>query len=87
MGSYQVDWKPSAEKDLHRIASVFIARIIQSVESLEQNPFPAQCKKLKGAERIYRLRVGDYRILYEVDTKRRHIVIHYVRHRRKAYRR
>jgi mRNA interferase RelE/StbE len=43
--------------------------------------------KLTGAERLYRIRVGDYRIIYEVNTEARVIIVHYVRYRREAYRR
>src|SRR5437870_8906715 len=42
--------------------------------------------KLSGAERLYKIRVGDYRIVYEVDTAALQVTIHYVRHRREAYR-
>ena len=59
---------------------------MRSVERLETNPFPRQAIKLSNAERLYRIRVGDYRIVYEVNTQAKQITIHYVRHRRKVYR-
>jgi len=59
---------------------------MESIEKLEAGPFPRQAIKLSGAERLYRIRVGDYRMVYEVNTQAKQIMIHYVRHRREAYR-
>jgi hypothetical protein len=56
------------------------------IERLPSDPFPVQLTKLQGAERLYRLRVGDYWIVYEMDPGARHILVQYVRHRRDAYR-
>jgi len=84
--SYKILWKRSAEKDLERIEPKHVLRIIEVVESLSVNPFPPDCRKLRGVERIYRIRVGDYRVIYQVDIKAKIVVIYYVRHRRKAYR-
>lgn len=52
------------------------------IEGLKSEPFPRQAIKLSGAERIYRIRVGDYRIVYEVDTQAKQVTVHYIRHRR-----
>jgi len=86
VGSYKILWKRSAEKDLERIEPKHVARIIEAVESFSVDPFPSGCRKLRGVEHFYRIRVGDYRVIYQVDTKARIVVIYYVRHRRKAYR-
>ena len=59
---------------------------MKRIEGLRTDPFPRQAVKLSGTERLYRIRVGDYRIVYEVDTQAKQIVIHYVRHRREVYR-
>lgn len=87
MASYSLSYKPSVEKDLQSIPHSLVARIIGHVERLPSDPFPHQSAKLQGAERLYRLRVGDYRVVYEVDTEVRHITVQYVRHRRDVYRR
>ena len=87
MDSYEIQWKRSAERDLRNIDPQQIPGIIRSVESLADNPFPAQCRKLRGSERDYRIRVGDYRVIYRVDTKAKVVIIYHVRHRREAYRR
>ena len=87
MVSYSLTYRPSVEKDLQSIPRSFIARITARIERLPSDPFPPQSAKLQGAERLYRLRVGDYRIVYEVDSDALHIIVQYVRHRRDVYRR
>jgi mRNA interferase RelE/StbE len=56
------------------------------MEGLAADPFSAKSIKLSGAEALYRLRVGNYRIIYAVDTRALAVTVHYVRHRREAYR-
>jgi len=85
--SYSLSYRPSVEKDLQSIPHALVARIIARMDRLPSDPFPVQSTKLQGAERLYRLRVGDYRIVYEVDPEARHILVQYVRHRRDVYRR
>lgn len=87
MASYNLIYRPSVEKDLQSIPRSIVARIIARMERLPSDPFPPQSAKLQGAERLHRLRVGDYRIVYEVDTDALHIIVQYVRHRRDVYRR
>ena len=87
MATYSLCYKPSVEKDLQSIPRPIVGRIIERVERLPSNPFPPQSAKLQGAERLYRLRVGDYRIVYKVNTDAMHIIVQYVRHRREVYRR
>ncbi len=86
MDSYEIRWKNSAERDLRKISSAQIPQIIKAIESMVDNPFPPQHRKLRGSERDYRIRVGDYRVIYQVETKTKVIVIYHVRHRREAYR-
>jgi mRNA interferase RelE/StbE len=87
VASYSLSYRPSVEKDLQSIPRTFVARIIAKIERLPTEPFPAQSAKLQGAERLYRLRVGDYRVVYEVNTDALHIIVQHVRHRREVYRR
>ena len=88
MDSYSVNFKASVQKDLRPLPEALVARVMEriEVEGLKTDPFPRQAIKLSGTERLYRLRVGDYRIVYEVDTQAKQIMIHYVRHRREVYR-
>jgi mRNA interferase RelE/StbE len=86
MPSYEVFLKPSVEKDLRALPRSAIARIWGRFETLRHDPLPRQSVKLEGAQRLYRIRVGVYRIIYEVDKEAREVTIHYVRHRKDAYR-
>lgn len=87
MASYSVRFKPSVEKDFASLPKPFVSRVHERIQQLVDDPFPHQTVKLHGTERTYRLRVGDYRIVYEVDTDASLITIHAVRHRREVYRR
>ncbi len=86
MGSYRIEWKLSAEKDLRYLEQHHINRIVNSIENLAVNPLPPQHRKLKSTEAIYRLRVGDYRVIYQIIFSKKVVTIIYVRHRRAAYR-
>ncbi len=86
MASYRLLLKPSVEKDLRSLPKGTLQRLITRIEGLAQEPMPRQSVKLTGAERLYRLRVGDYRIIYGVDHDARLVTVHYVRHRKEAYR-
>ena len=86
MTSYSVSFKPSVEKDLRPLPKSVVARVIERIENLKTDPLPRHAIKLSGAERLYRIRVGDYRIVYEVDTKAKQVMVHYIRHRREVYR-
>ncbi len=63
MGSYRVQVKRSAERDLRKIAADLIPGILAKIEGLAENPLPPQSLKLSGTEATYRLRVGDYRVI------------------------
>lgn len=86
MASYKILWKHSAERDLRNIDRQQIPRIIEAIERLADDPFPLQHHKLRSTEQFYRIRVGDYRVVYQVDIKTNVVIIYYVRHRSKAYR-
>ena len=63
-----------------------VARVIEAVEHLANEPLPHGSQKLSGSERTYRIRIGDYRVIYEVLTEARIIEIQRVRHRKDVYR-
>lgn len=86
MASFRIDFKPSVEKDLRRLPADIISRSMEKIENLESEPFPPQSIKVFGSERLHRLRVGDYRIIYEVDAVEKVITIHYIRPRSIVYR-
>ena len=82
---YQVVLKHSAEKELGALQAAIHERIIGRLLALEENPRPAGSKKLQGQEG-YRLRVGDYRVLYTIDDKNKQVIVLAVGHRREVYR-
>ncbi len=86
MESFDVILKPSVEKDLRRLPKKIVSNVMTRIQKLQNEPFPQGVTRLEGSERLYRLRVGDYRIIYEVDTYAKEVIIQYVRHRSEAYR-
>ena len=83
--TYQVIIKRSAEKELDALQESMHERIVKRLLALEGNPRPSGIKKLQGQE-SYRLRVGDYRVLYTIDDKTKKVVVLSVGHRREVYR-
>jgi mRNA interferase RelE/StbE len=86
MASYEILWKKSAERDIRKIDPRYIPQILSAVESLAENPFPARCRKLRGSESSYRIRIGDYRVIYQLDSQRNIVIVFPTRHRKEAYR-
>lgn len=76
MDYYNISLKPSVEKDLRRLPKAVVAQVMRRIEKLESEPLPQQAVKLSVAEHLYRVRVGDYRIVYEVNSKVRQVMIH-----------
>jgi mRNA interferase RelE/StbE len=85
MASYRIEWRKSTTKDLRRITSSDVTKIIRAVEDLGSDPFPNGHTKLSGSDRAYRIRVGDYRIIYEVFSGILLIEVVRVGHRRDVY--
>ncbi len=85
MASYHVALTSSAAKELKRLSSQLIARIVPRLENLASNPRPPGCKKLKGGDKEWRVRVGDYRVVYIVDDQKLLVEVTRIRHRRDVY--
>jgi mRNA interferase RelE/StbE len=83
---YEVYLERSAERDLKRLSGDDFHRIIFHIESLAKKPRPLGCRKITGSKNDWRIRVGDYRIIYEIDEGEKAVRIMRVRHRREAYR-
>ncbi len=83
--AYAVNLKRSAEKELEKLPGKIHDRIINILLSLKENPFPRNSKKLRGREG-YRIRVGNYRILYLIDESGRTVEVVSVAHRKEVYR-
>jgi mRNA interferase RelE/StbE len=86
MASYRIEWKLSATRELKRPNRSAVPRVVEAVGRLAQNPLPHGCRKLKGSEESYRIRVGDYRVVYEIALEHLMVRIVRVRHRKDAYR-
>lgn len=82
---WQVNLKRSARNELEILPNRIMQQVYDALVKLGDNPLPPQSKKLQGSLG-YRLRVGDYRVLYELDKLNQVIAIYAVRHRREAYR-
>jgi mRNA interferase RelE/StbE len=84
--NYSVQFRPGLERDLKRLPRQMLGRVDAVLVGLAENPRPGGCVKLTGATRLWRVRVGDWRIVYEIDDSRRIVDVHFVAHRREAYR-
>jgi mRNA interferase RelE/StbE len=82
-----VAFKPSVEKDLRSLPASIVRRVFDQVDILKVNPLPRRAVKLMGAEDLYRIRIGAYRLIYGIDRDAKAVPIHYVRHRGAADRR
>ena len=85
MALYRVIVKQSVSKDLKKIQKKDVKRILTAIQSLAENPRPPQAKKLSGQDR-YRLRQGNYRILYSIEDERLIVCVVKVGDRRDVYR-
>ncbi len=86
MASYRIEWKNSAYKELQKLPRPTIVKVVAAISDLSNDPYPSGVKKLIGSERSYRIRVGDYRVIYEIVEDKLIIEIVRVRHRKDVYR-
>jgi len=86
MGSYKVELTRSAEKDLRRVDRSKLPSIYSELEKLSSDPRPAGVRKLAGADRTYRVRLGDYRIVYEIEGEMLVVLVIRIAHRKDVYR-
>lgn len=85
MAAYRVEVAGGGRRDLQRLAPSVLERVYRVLIALGDDPRPAGSEKLIGLE-AYRIRVGDYRAIYEVDDRARLVTVSRVRHRREVYR-
>lgn len=86
MPEYTVTFAQSARKELERLSASVVNRIFPKIEALARNPRPRGCRKIQGFENLWRIRIGDYRVIYQVFDDDQAVDIVAVRHRSKAYR-
>jgi mRNA interferase RelE/StbE len=83
---YSAGVKSTALRELKALPAKVRNKTAEAIDKLEINPRPSGCKKPTGSENRWRIRIGDYRILYEIDDTTRSVVIFRVSHRKTAYR-
>ena len=86
MADYSISFARSARKELERLPGDIADRILAKVETLCGNPRPAGVIKLHGQKNLWRLRVGDYRVVYSINDFSRTVDVSIIRHRRDVYR-
>jgi mRNA interferase RelE/StbE len=85
MKRYTVVLTQTAEKELQKLPVRIIEKIIKLLKSLEENPRPSGCKKLKGYKNLWRVRIGNYRIIYDIDDIILLVDVREIGHRKDIY--
>lgn len=83
---YEIHLERAAERDLRRLLAEDFYRVVSHIKALADDPRPPGCRKITGSKSDWRIRVGDYRIIYEIDERAKMVRVMRVRHRREAYR-
>jgi len=82
---YQITFKKSALKELSDISKPYSQNIAIAIDKLAENPRPDGVKKLKGEDNAYRIRIGDYRVIYTIEDVIKIVEIQRIRHRKDSY--
>lgn len=85
MNRYHVAFARAARRELERLPAAIVQRIIEAIRRLASDPRPRGSRKLAGDEATNRIRVGAYRVIYEIDDAAREVLVTHVRHRKDAY--
>ena len=83
---YSIKISKSVQKQIDNLPNAMKGRILEKIKGLELEPCPSGIVKLKNSEQEHRLRIGDYRVLYEIDDAKQTILILQCKHRREVYR-
>jgi mRNA interferase RelE/StbE len=82
---YAIKYRRSVAKDLRRLPKNLLPAGVKRIQKLAKNPMPAGASKLRGTDNMYRVRQGDYRIVYSIENRQLIIIIVRVAHRKDAY--
>jgi len=82
---YSLEIKQSAQKELDAVGDALFARIDRKILVLADNPRPSGCKKLKGYKDQWRVRIGDWRVVYVIDDAAKFVTVTRIAHRREVY--
>ena len=83
---YSITFKSAAQRTLSKLPNDAAERIARAIDGLEFEPRPKGCEKLKGADNLWRIRVGDYRVVYSIEDDRLIVLVVKIGHRREIYR-
>lgn len=83
---YRVELAPLARKQLAALDRPIRARVVDKLETLADNPRPSGCKQLKGDDNLWRVRVGDYRVVFAIYDDVLLVLVARIAHRREVYR-
>lgn len=83
---YIVEFSTSAQREFKALERAVQRRIATHIDELARNPIPSGARKVQGAPDHYRIRIGDYRVIYRIDGKRLTVLILKIGHRREVYR-
>ena len=86
MDLYEIVFTRSARKELEILNYKIVLQILKKIENLSLNPRPSGSKKLKGEKDLWRVRVGDYRVIYSIDDSEKLVDVSVIRHRKDVYR-
>jgi mRNA interferase RelE/StbE len=85
VANYSVEIKQSAQRELDALDDSLFARIDRKILALSDNPRPSGCKKLRGYRDLWRIRVGDWRVVYMIDDAAKTVSVMRIAHRRHVY--
>ena len=83
---YEVFLERRAERDIKRLPAEVFDRIIPHLKALSNNPKPSGCRKITGSKSDWRIRIGDYRVIYEINEREKAVKVMRIRHRKDVYR-
>jgi mRNA interferase RelE/StbE len=83
--SYAVELSRSAARELRRVPEPYHASIVRVLQRLEKDPRPSGCKKLAGSHGLFRIRVGVYRVIYEVSDRIKLVMVERIADRKDVY--
>jgi len=83
---YAVLLESRAERELKKLPEEIFHRVIPRLRGLADNPKPSGCRKISGSKDDWRIRIGEYRVIYEIDEISKTVKIMRIRHRREVYR-
>lgn len=86
MSNYTLELTRSAEKELDGLPKKTLAKVAEQLDELEENPRPVGYIQLKGGDKLFRVRVGDYRIIYTIDDEEKIVDVRAIANRKDAYR-